>query len=88
MRTRSVARLSPELTAKFTAKFHDEGKKKVQMIRRESPAESHPSLGAGERANQTVEGFWRTTHADLEDTLREKLKASDPISAWLPQRVA
>jgi hypothetical protein len=84
----SIVELAKAILAKFTAKFDDDDRRKVQLTRRESPVESHQSLGAGERANQTVEGLWRATRTDLEESLNKKLKVTGSVLAWPPQCVA
>ncbi len=74
--------------SKYAATFPDEEKEKIVIKRRESPTDSHASLGSGEVANQIVEGLWRTMRAELEETLGKKLKPTSALLSWVPQYAA
>ena len=74
--------------SKYAATFPKDEKEKIVIKRRESPTDSHASLGSGEVANQIIEGPRRTLGADLEKTLGQKLKPTTPVLSWVPQYAA
>ena len=74
--------------SKYAATFPEEEKEKIVTKRRESPTDSHASLGSSEVANQIIEGIWRTLRADLEETLGQKLKPTTPLLSWVLQYAA
>ncbi len=73
--------------SQHAATFPESEREKIVIRRRESPIDSHASLGSGEGANQIVEGLWRTMRADLDDNLGKKLRPTSAILSWVPQYV-